>query len=509
MYEKGYDLGIGASFIDTRDGKPATKLSPIEVVQRAREAGCEQKGELDSFCGGYFGGYAAGAAGRGFDDGYSSAAKGKRNAKSLPPRVLLKNAISLGYKDKDDIDAYCAGYGPGFVVGKNKTGGATKPYETAIAYGSAYHDGFFDATSRKGAARLSDAELEGKARSLGLADTGDVAAYFAGYDAGFASGEAKRAATAASNAASRGYLDGYGAGASGVRNHTDLSPRELLKKSSALGYINQEDVAGFCVGYRSGFMAAKVRTIRADRVADVANAFGKGYHDGIINGACKELDSEHSDAVLKEKASTEGYVDNEIKDAFCSGYRAGLNAGEAKRDATVASNAASRGFKDGYDMGANAATEPTPAESVKRARALGCIEPTEVEGYFIGCRAGFVTSIGTSSGADDTSVSTTYGRALPTAFGTGYHGGFLDGLSVEQGGTLADGKLKDKGRKLGFDDKDSNHTFCRGHRLGYHAGEARRFALGALLAFERGFLDGHSSTSDGTKVTLPMLTRLG
>ena len=499
MYEKGYDLGIGASFVDTRDKKPATKLSPSEVILRARETGCEQKGELDSFCGGYFGGYAAGAAGRGFHDGYSSAAKGNRNAKSLPPRVLLKNAISLGYKDKDDIDAYCSGYGPGFLVGKNKKGGASKSSDNAIAYGSAYHDGFLDATRRKGAARLSDAELEGKARSIGLTEADAVAVYFAGYDAGFASGEAKRAATAAANAASSGYLDGYAAGASGIRKHTDLSPRELLKKSSAQGFINQEDVSGFCEGYRSGFMDAKVRTIRADRVVDAANAFGKGYHDGIINGTCKELDSEHSDAALKEKASTEGYVENEIVDAFCAGYCRGLKAGEAKRDATIASSAALRGFKDGYDMAANAATEPTPAESVKRARALGCIEPSEVEGYYIGCRAGFATSFATESGADDTSVSVTNGRALPTAFGTGYRGGFLDGLSIEQGVTLTDGKLKEEGRKLGYADKDSLHIFCRGHRLGFHAGEARRVATGTSNAFERGFLDGHSSTSGEMK----------
>jgi hypothetical protein len=46
---------------------------------------------------------------------------------------------------------------------------------------------------------------------------------------------------------------------SSVRNHLNLGA--ILGSSfelSALGYVDQDDVAGYCAGYRSGFLVAKV-----------------------------------------------------------------------------------------------------------------------------------------------------------------------------------------------------------------------------------------------------------
>jgi hypothetical protein len=110
-----------------------------------------------------------------------------------------------------------------------------------------------------------------------------------------------------------------------------------------------------------------------------------------------------------------------------------------------------------------------------------------------------MASLAGDSSADDASISTTYRRALPTTVGAGYHGGFLDGLSFEQGVMLSNAKLKKMGRKSGCNDTVSLDLFCRGHRPGFCAGASRRFALGPSNAFERGFIDGHSSISNDWK----------
>jgi hypothetical protein len=192
-------------------------VSYVDLEKRARARGYSEDFLIDAYCSGRRAGIlasklnshaddislgnaaekAGNAYGKGFKDGYIAQALNEPRANVGD---LVDRAHSLGYIQKESVDAYLAGYRSGcncrdsdprglFGWGKSKRG-------VNDAYRRGYHDGYEAGveSSKSGVScfdvAIDPKDLEARARDLGYNKEAEVDAYCSGYCDGFLAGQA-------------------------------------------------------------------------------------------------------------------------------------------------------------------------------------------------------------------------------------------------------------------------------------------------------------------------------